>query len=146
MKIIEEEVKEFRLVYDDGNGYGYSFPCDVTGNILWDKISCPAAAKNNLAVAKTHPEKWSKYGAVETLIRHERYGICPYCGRRVALHGEGYFGAFDCECGKWYNRFGQELIPPKRWFEDRDDGWYEDLYNDWKDDSYKYRYEDGYKD
>ena len=73
---------------------------------------------------------------------HNRYGICPRCGYKINLCGPGYFGAFECDCGKWYNRFGQELKPPKYWYGKRGETWYDDLYNDWKDDSDKYWHED----
>ena len=142
MKIIEEEKEGFMLVYEDRQGNGYSFPCDKQGNILWGKLSSPTAVKKNLAVAKT--KKWTgKNGEVVTFVSHSRYGICPNCGRRVYLNGDGYFGAFECECGKWYSRFGQELKNPKSWDwdDDQDENLY-DLYNDWKDDSYKYWYDD----
>lgn len=45
--------------------------------------------------------------------RHVRYGICPRCGRRVYLGG--YMGMTECECGQWYNVFGQALKPPEDW-------------------------------
>lgn len=143
MEIIEEIEEEFQLVYEDVHGDGYAFPCDKHGSILWEKVSSPATVKKSIEYCKEHTEKWDgKNGEVVTIAYHSRYGICPGCGHKVYLNGSGYFGAFDCDCGRWYNRFGQEIKPPKYWFEDRDDDWYEDLYNDWIDDSYKYRYED----
>lgn len=51
---------------------------------------------------------------------HNRYGICPCCSYKINLCGEGYLGAFECDCGKWYNRFGQALKPPEDWEEDHD--------------------------
>lgn len=135
MEIIEEDVKEYHLVYESAHGYGYSFPCDKMGHVLLDECPYPDTAKKSLAYCKAHPEKWSKNGDVVTLIRHNRYGICPYCGHKINFCGSGYMGAFDCECGKWYNRFGQELVPPEDWYDDDD---WDDLYNDWKDESYKY--------
>lgn len=138
MKIIEEEKERYMLVYEDEHRCGYAFPCDKQGAVL----SSTAAAKKNLAVAKA--KKWTgKNGEVVTFVAHSRYGICPGCGRKIYLNGDGYFGAFACECGKWYNRFGQELKDPKSWDwdDDRDGNLYDDLYNDWIDDSYQYWYE-----
>ena len=121
MKIVEVEKRDYALVYEDKQGNGYSFPCDEGGNILWGKISSPTAAKKNLDYCKEHSEKWNgKNGKVVTIVSHSRYGICPHCGRKVYLNGEGYFGAFGCDCGKWYNRFGQELKPPEDVKEDYD--------------------------
>ncbi len=58
---------------------------------------------------------------IEIEDSHERYGICPYCGHKINFAGPGYMGAFECECGKWYSLFGQELKPPEDW-----DPWEED--------------------
>ena len=49
---------------------------------------------------------------------HGCYGICPSCGRRVYFGGSGcacLSGRAECDCGKWYNLFGQEILPP--WME-----------------------------
>ena len=119
MEIFEEEVKEFRLAYEDRQGDGFSFPCDKQGSILWEKCSSPEATKKSLDFCKSHPERWTgKSGEVVALIRRSRYGICPQCGRRVYLGGSGwaaYLGTAECECGQWYNAFGQALRPPEEW-------------------------------
>lgn len=122
MKIIEEEVKELCLVYEDRQGGGYSFPCDKQGNIVWEKCPSPENIKRSLAYCKAHPEEWNgKNGEVVTLISRIRYGICPQCGNRVYFGGSGwasYMGAAECECGLWYNVFGQAIKPPEEWDED----------------------------
>ena len=116
MEIIEEEVKEYHLVYEDRQGNGYSFPCDERGNILWKECIYPETNKNSLAKAKAHPEKWTgRNGEVVTIVYHDRYGICPYCGHKINFYGSGYMGAFECACGQWYNMSGQELNPPEDW-------------------------------
>ena len=121
MEIIDVKKRDYALVYEDKQGNGYSFPCDKHGAIIWEKVSSPTAVKKNLAYCKEHTEKWNgRNGKVVTVVSHNRYGICPQCGRKVYLNGEGYFGAFECECGKWYNRFGQELKPPEDVKEDYD--------------------------
>lgn len=54
----------------------------------------------------------------EVKDRRVRYGVCPCCGRRVYLGGNGfspYMGLVECECGQWYNVFGQALKPPEDW-------------------------------
>ena len=134
MEFAEEEVKTYGLIYEDVNRCGYVFPCDKQGNILWEKISSPTAAKKNLAYCEEHQEKWNgRNGEVVTFISRSHYGICPFCGSKVYFDGSGYFGAFKCDCGKWYNRFGQELKPPTDplgWFEDCDEDWDDDCYDD----------------
>lgn len=114
MEIIEEEVKEFCLVYEDANGDGYSFPCDEEGHILWEKCPSPETTQKSLAKAKA--QDWTgKTGEVVTLVTRNRYGICQRCGRRVYLGGCGwaaYMGLVECECGQWYNIFGQAIKPP----------------------------------
>ena len=118
MKIIEAEKKSYELVYEDVHRSGYSFPCDEEGNVLWKKVLSPEAIQESLAYCKAHPEKWTgRNGKVVTLISHERYGICPYCGHKINFCGSGYMGAFECACGQWYNMFGQELNPPEDWEE-----------------------------
>ena len=42
------------------------------------------------------------------------------CGAEVILDG-GYAGAVQCECGRWYNLSGQELLDPEYWERDDDD-------------------------
>lgn len=120
MKIIEEEVKEFRLVFEDRHGNGYSFPCDKRGDILWEE--CPYPETTEKSLAKARSGEWEgKNGEVVTLISRDRYGICPYCGRRVYFGSSGWATDMaECDCGQWYNCFGQALKPPEEWEEDID--------------------------
>lgn len=148
MEIIEEEAKLFYLVYEDAHGDGYSFPCDEMGHVLWDKCPYPDTTKKSLAVCKARQD-WVKNGEVVMVVTHNRYGICPRCGRRVYFGGSGW-APYECDCGQMYNAFGQMLRPPDDWDDDWYDrdvvGWYDDLYNDWADESYKYWYEGWYED
>lgn len=126
MKIIEEEEEYYELTYDDAlfPGCGYAFPCDKDGSILWDKVSNPDVTKKTLAYCKANPDKWTprtRDGLVVKIINRIRYGICPICGRRVYLGGCGwasYMGIAECECGQWYNVFGEMIKPPEDWEED----------------------------
>ena len=123
MKIIEEEAKEFWLVYEDKQGCGYSFPCDNKGHILWEKCLSPETTERSLAYCKANPDKWTprtRDGLVVKIIHRVRYGVCPACGRRVYLGGSGwasYLGTAECECGQWYTVFGQAIKPPEEWEE-----------------------------
>lgn len=128
MKIIEEEEEIYELTFNDAlfHGCGYAFSCDNQGHILWDKVSDPDETKRSLAYCKAHPEKWTprtRGGLVVQITRRVRYGVCQQCGRRVYLGGSGwsaYLGLAECECGRWYNVFGQAIKPPEDWGEDWD--------------------------
>ena len=109
---------EYALTYDDDHGNGFEFPCDANGNVRLDMTE---AALENLAYCRVHPEKFSRAGKV---IRYDipyiepATGIC-ICGHTVELYDQ-YQGACQCEnCGRWYNLFGQELLPPEYWEEEQ---------------------------
>lgn len=97
-------------------GGGAEFPCDVNGNVLFDKMTEAAIENYKRCLAK--PEKYTySYNEVHTYrrwVKDEPYGTC-HCGDRVYLINE-YMGACQCpRCGQWYNLFGEELLPPKDW-------------------------------
>ena len=121
MRIIEEETRSYTLVYEDDQGEGYAFPCDEDGHILWGECYDPDVTKKSIAKCKASPDRWTgKAGEVVTLAYREIYGICPCCGRRVYFGGSGWAasaGVAECDCGKWYNIFGEEILPPKPWEE-----------------------------
>ena len=104
---------EYELAFDDGANNGFGFPCDEHGNVSPDM---PIPAQNNLAYCLEHPEKFERWNEVvkyERRVRIPAHGKCS-CGREVHLY-DAYLGACSCECGKWYNLFGQELLPPEQW-------------------------------
>lgn len=109
-------VTSYELVFDDGVFNGCGFPCDENGKLFDDMND---AAKENYKWCMEHPEKFVRFNKV---IKHERrtydnpHGTCD-CGNEVELYNE-YMGACQCDkCGKWYNLFGQELLPPTEWEE-----------------------------
>lgn len=107
-----EYIDEFNIVFEYSDGGGYSFPCDRKGTPL----TMTAAAAMNLIWCREHPEKFAtgeRIVKTTRKIKHNPTGTCR-CGRRVELHDQ-YWGACQCECGQWYNIFGQELLPPNRW-------------------------------
>lgn len=56
----------------------------------------------------------------ETIVGRTRYGICPICGSRVYFscgRWRAADGVTECDCGQWYNVFGQALKPPEEWEE-----------------------------
>lgn len=108
-----KESVEYSLefTYDD-NG-GFSFPCDASGNVL-PMTEC---AKQNYETCLAHQEEFKRFN--EFLVRRIRYrepahGTCS-CGTEVELYDQ-YYGACECpKCGRWYNLFGQSLLPPDQW-------------------------------
>ena len=126
MEIINSEEVSYVLSFEDEEtpGSGFSFPCSKEGNVLWEKVSTPEVARKSLAYCKAHPERWtaeSRDGRVVLIISRVRYGVCPCCGRRVYFGGSGwssYMGVSECECGQWYNAFGQTIKSPEEWEED----------------------------
>ena len=116
-------IVEYELCFDDGENNGFGFPCDKHGNLFPEMQD---AARRNLAYCLKHPEKFKRYNKVVRYTRKFRepaHGTCS-CGREVFLYG-GYYGATACECGRWYNLFGQELLPPEQWEDDpsESDAW-----------------------
>ena len=107
----------YELVFDDGRGCGFWFPCDEDGNVL--PMENPAAHEN-LAYCRANADRFARSGKVvrqQNSYRARPSGICD-CGELVELRNE-YQGACQCpKCGRWYNLSGQELLPPDRWEED----------------------------
>ena len=64
-------------------------------------------------------EEVTEDSRIVQISRRVRYGICPQCGRRVYIGGSGcwasYLGLTMCECGQWYNVFGEAIKPPEMW-------------------------------
>ena len=87
MEIIEVDKKCYRLSFvNNFLGCEFSFPCDEAGNIQWEKAIDLAKAQDDLAFCRACPERWTN-GKIVWYIRHECYGICPHCGRKIFLDG-----------------------------------------------------------
>ena len=112
----------YELSFDDGRHNGFGFPCDEDGNV---SPTLNSAALENLEYCKAHPEKFIRYGVVDRRKQmwvNPAHGTCR-CGETVELINE-YCGACSCKkCGKWYNLFGQELLPPEQWESDDEEWW-----------------------
>lgn len=106
----------FELVFDDGHNNGFGFPCDERGN----PMNLQDAGKKNLEWCKAHPEKFVRANEVVTIRQsytEPAHGTC-ICGATVILENQ-YYGACQCpECGRWYNLFGESLLPPDQWGDD----------------------------
>ncbi len=110
------ESTEYNMVFDDGRCNGYCFPCDENGNVQFASDD----ALHNYNWCMEHPEKFERWHEIVVTTRRWQEpasGICG-CGERIVLVPQ-YMGACDCpRCGRWYNLFGQELLPPREWEED----------------------------
>lgn len=109
---------EFHIVFDDGEGTaGCWFACDSSGKV---NENLPKEAKTNLEYCLTHPEdfkRWNEIKRTEREYTEPAHGTCA-CGTEVELYDQ-YYGACQCpKCGRWYNLFGQSLLPPEQWERD----------------------------
>lgn len=109
-----ETLTRYDRVFDDGYGNGFSFPCDEHGELL---PGVPAVAHENIDECMKHPERfarWNKVIKTESEYRTDAIGICE-CGNSIRLHDQ-FLGTCQCDvCYRWYNLFGQELLPPEQW-------------------------------
>lgn len=109
--------REYRLEWTDEDGNGFSFPCDANGNVNISDMAPEGYA--NLRYCMANPEGFEVAGELkvhEWRCHDDAHGTCS-CGREVYLWDQ-YYGACECECGKWYNLFGQEILPPEHWESD----------------------------
>lgn len=72
-------------------------------------------AKKNYEYCKSHPELFIDEGVEDRgwWYTEPAHAVCNKCGRGVILDGD-----VQCECGQWYNSFGQELLPPQYWYDE----------------------------
>jgi len=121
IKIIKERTPStlteyyIEFFYKDDPDCGFCFPANRDGTPAFDKMPPEAIENYNLCLKDerlTEPELRK-----ETLSYIEpAVGKC-ICGAEVVLDSD-YAGAVRCECGRWYNLFGQSLRDPKYWEED----------------------------
>lgn len=110
-----ERVKQVRyaLEFTDEYGNGFSFPCDEHGNL--ERVR--AEALPNVEYCRTHRDQFVRFGVITKYTdswREPDMATCE-CGHTFPLQNV-YLGACPCpNCGKWYNLFGQELLPPYKW-------------------------------
>ena len=129
LKIIKERtpetIKEYYIEfrYKDDPEAGFCFPANRRGAPKFS--SMPPEAIRNYEACLTD----KRLTAGEFVTRTHTYmnpavGLCS-CGKEVILECD-HSGAVQCECGRWYNLFGQSLIDPKYWYRDEDD-YYSDM-------------------
>ncbi len=129
-KIIKEaerkEIIEFSHDYhwEDDPGSGFTFPCDATGNLL------PEVTEEGLKnYEKCRSGEMTRDGhklVDEGVVKRRRSYKEPAilqctCGEKFELI-DSYLGACKCpKCSQWYNLFGQQLVDPDYWEEERED-------------------------
>jgi hypothetical protein len=130
MKIIKERTPEtiidyyIEFTYKDDPEAGFCFPAYSNGDPDLEHMS-PEAQANYEACFKDDRLTGPEFVQNKRTYMSPAVGLCT-CGREVVLEST-YMGATSCECGRWYNVFGQSLLDPKYWDErDGDDDWYPD--------------------
>jgi hypothetical protein len=129
LKIIKERTPEtiteyyIEFKYKDDPEAGFCFPATCYGDPDFSCMTSEALANyeacltdKRLTEGEFTKHKWT--------YMNPAIGICS-CGKDVVLECD-HAGAVRCECGKWYNLFGQSLIDPKYWYRDEDD-YYSDM-------------------
>ena len=133
LKIIKERtpetIVEYHLewYYDETRDAGFSFPTNSNYEVDLEKMTPEGRANYERCLNDK-----SLIGPIKDRYEHTyinpAVGKCS-CGREVILDSD-YAGAVRCECGKWYNVYGQELRDPKYWEEDEEDYYFD---HNWED-------------
>ena len=112
---------ELCFYYDEDKSSGFVFPCRMDGTLIEEDMT--EDGMRNYEFCMKNPENFAVPNEFERHTRRWRNpdrGQCK-CGAEVVLHDQ-YRGACGCpECGRWYNLYGQELLPPDQWEDDGED-------------------------
>ena len=121
IKIIKERTPEvmrayyIEFKYKDDPEAGFSFPATSYGEP-------DIALMSEEVIVNYHACLTDERLTEGEFTKHEwtyttpAVGRCS-CGQDVVLECD-YMGAVQCECGRWYNLFGQALKDPKYWEEE----------------------------
>lgn len=112
---VREYYIEFK--YKDDPDAGFCFPATVHGDPDFSQM-CEEMLANYEACLTDKRLTEGEFVARGWTYMEPALGICR-CGREVVLESD-YQGAVRCECGQWYNLYGQELLPPEMWEEDEE--------------------------
>ena len=121
LKIIKERTPEtitdyiIEFIYKDDPNAGFVFPALPNGDPDFDKMPKEAVLSYNNCLNDDRLDG-PKFKVEKREYMTPAVGKCS-CGREVILDAD-YMGAVQCECGRWYNLFGQELKDPQYWEED----------------------------
>ena len=100
--------------YKDDPDAGYCFPANNDGTPALDQM-CPEAIANYKSCLTDNRLTEAEFRKEVRTYTDPAVGKCS-CGCEVVLDSD-YYGAVQCECGRWYNLFGQSLKDPKYWEE-----------------------------
>jgi hypothetical protein len=123
IKIIKERTPETIVTYTiefenkDNPNAGFCFPATSYGEPDFAMMSDEAIQNFKKCLIDDRLTE-AEFKVDKHTYMNPAIGKC-ICGAEVVLDS-GYMGAVQCECGKWYNLFGQELRDPKYWEEDYD--------------------------
>ena len=121
LKIIKERTPEtitecfIEFKYKDDPEAGFCFPAVAPGVPNFSSMT-PEAKANYQACLTDERLTEAEFTTHKWTYINPAVGLCS-CSREVILDSD-YQGAVRCECGRWYNLFGQELRDPKYWEED----------------------------
>lgn len=123
LKIIKERERKEGIYYtydfDRGDGSGFTFPCDENGNIEKEKMNEYGIFNYDYCLQHLEEFEWKGVKKHPYSYTEDAIGQCD-CGEKFEIWSQ-YMGACQCpKCGKWYNLFGQELLPPDQWDKDYD--------------------------
>ena len=110
-----ETIYYFEFLYDDDSGY--SFPTDKDGVLL--KLT--EEQEKSYQYCLQNIDKFQRIGQRKFIrkIKIPAEGDC-ICGAHIELY-DAYHGSCSCpNCDRWYNLFGQELLPPEYWEDDEE--------------------------
>jgi hypothetical protein len=108
-EVIVTWTREYDLI--NGNGRGFTFPCDETGAVAMERLEPEGHA--SLEAVHGDPD-YIDLGPVahSRQITHPAVGICDACAAMVSL--ERWTNTCD-GCGAEYNSDGQRLAPRELW-------------------------------
>lgn len=121
IKIIKERTPEtiidryIEFKYKDDPNAGFVFPALANGEPDFEHMPKEAILNYNNCLNDDRLEE-PEFRVDKREYMNPAVGQC-ICGREVILDS-GYEGAVQCECGRWYNLFGQSLRDPKYWEEE----------------------------
>lgn len=121
IKIIQERthktITEYHIEfqYEDDPNSGFCFPANKDHTPALEQM-CPEAIVSYNRCLNNDRLIGPKFTTNTYSYTEPAIGRC-ICGSEVVLDSD-YMGAVQCECGRWYNIFGQSLRDPKYWEED----------------------------